>query len=298
MHPRYQALASHYNFAPRFCLPGRGNEKPHVENRVKRLQRRWATPVPQVLGLPELNAYLRGQCDAERQRTVQRAEQTMGARFEQERARALALPPFPFDACVVKAAAVDKYQTVRFETNWYSVPRALAFQRVTVKGYVDRVAIVHAGQVAAWHERSYQKHAQVLDPVHYLVTLARKPAALDHADVYRHWQLPGSFAELRRQLEARHGPRAGARHYIRVLQLLAHHPAERVSLAIQGALAEGAAEARLIAAQAERLARAASPAGLPAAAGHPAIAAQGAGVSRPSLRHFDQLLPKGGQIDG
>jgi transposase len=303
LHPRYQALASHYNFAPRFCLPARGNEKPHVENRVKRLQRRWATPVPRVQGLPELNAYLRRQCDAERQRTVQRAEQCMGERFEHERAQALALPPFPFEACVVKAAVVDKYQTVRFETNWYSVPRALAFQTVTIKGYVDRVAVVHAGQVAAWHERSYHRHAQILDPVHYLVTLTRKPAALDHADVYRHWQLPRSFAELRRHLEARHGPRAGTRQYIRVLQLLAHHPAERVSRAIESVLAEGAAEARRIAEQTERLAGAAGAPGpvAPAAGpapGHPEAVAEGAALSRTPLRHFDQLLSKGGPTDG
>jgi transposase len=298
LHPRYQALASHYNFRPCFCLPARGNEKPHVENRVKRLQRRWATPVPRFAGLPQLNAYLRQQCDAERQRTVQRAEQSMGERFAQERARALALPPYRFDACVVRAAVVDKYQTVRFETNWYSTPRALAFQRVTVKGYVDRVAIVQAGQVLAWHERSYQRHAQVLDPVHYLVTLTRKPAALDHADVYRHWQLPSSFAQLRAHLEARHGPRAGARQYIRVLQLLAHHPAERVSEAIRGALAEGAAEPGRIAAQAERLAGVA-PATSPAApaADLPAAVAEGAALARPALRHFDQLLSKGGPTD-
>ena len=40
IHPRYLALASHYNFEPLFCMPARGNEKPHVENRVKNLQRR------------------------------------------------------------------------------------------------------------------------------------------------------------------------------------------------------------------------------------------------------------------
>jgi transposase len=47
LQPRYQALASHYNFEPLFCLPARGNEKPHVENRVKHLQRRWATRCPE-----------------------------------------------------------------------------------------------------------------------------------------------------------------------------------------------------------------------------------------------------------
>ena len=73
----------------------------------------------------------------------------------------------------------------------------------------------------------------MLDPLHYLATLERKPAALDHAPVYRDWQLPAAFAELRQALEARLGPRPGARHYIRVLQLLADHSVERVEQAIR-----------------------------------------------------------------
>ena len=35
LNERYKALASHYNFEPLFCMPARGNEKPHVENRVR-----------------------------------------------------------------------------------------------------------------------------------------------------------------------------------------------------------------------------------------------------------------------
>ena len=31
LHPRYAALASHYVFDPRFCMPARGNEKPDAE---------------------------------------------------------------------------------------------------------------------------------------------------------------------------------------------------------------------------------------------------------------------------
>ena len=52
----YQSLASHYNFDPLFCLPARGNEKPHVEGRVKWLKRNWATPVPKVRDLEEFSA--------------------------------------------------------------------------------------------------------------------------------------------------------------------------------------------------------------------------------------------------
>ena len=50
-HPRYAALASHYVFDPRFCMPARGNEKPDAESTVKAVQKRFATPVPRVANL-------------------------------------------------------------------------------------------------------------------------------------------------------------------------------------------------------------------------------------------------------
>src|SRR5262249_19829483 len=111
------------------------------------------------------------------------------------------------------------------------------------------------GQVVAAHARSYRRGAKVLDPLHFLVILERKPAALDHAPVYRDWQLPPVFAELRRSLEARLGPRSGARQYIRVLQLLAHHPMSRVEQAIGVCQARGDPEAPAIAPAAGRAAR-------------------------------------------
>ncbi|MBA3483358.1 MAG: transposase [Pirellulales bacterium] len=77
---RWQALASHYRFDPLFCLPARGNEKPHVENRVKLLERQWATPVPRLGDLAELNAYLRGCCQRDWQRTIAGQSETIGAR--------------------------------------------------------------------------------------------------------------------------------------------------------------------------------------------------------------------------
>ena len=71
LHPRYAALASHYAFDPLFCMPARGNEKPDAESTVKAVQRRFATPVPRVADLAELNASLRQRCQAERERIVQ-----------------------------------------------------------------------------------------------------------------------------------------------------------------------------------------------------------------------------------
>lgn len=233
LHPRYAALASHYVFDPLFCLPARGNEKPYVENRVKTMQRRWSTPVPKAKDIDELNAYLLERCRAERERNRHGTEKTIGEVFEQDRAAASPLPRHAFDPCVVQAGNVDKYQLVHFDKVRYSVPRIWAFETVTVKGYVDRVNIVANGRVVANHRRSYESGDQVLDPLHYLVTLGRRPAALDHSGVYRSWKLPASFEQLRERLERRHGSRPGVRQYIRVLQLLAEHTVERVRYVIE-----------------------------------------------------------------
>ena len=130
-------------------------------------------------------------------------------------------------------ASVDKYQTVAFDCNRYSVPRPFVDQLVTVKGYVDRVVIVAAGQVIATHVRSLQRGTLILEPIHYLATLGRKPGALDHAPVFRDWKLPACFAAIRAELEQHHGTAAGARRFVRVLQLLGEHPLDRVRRAVE-----------------------------------------------------------------
>ncbi|MFO0803056.1 MAG: IS21 family transposase [Gemmataceae bacterium] len=252
LHPRYAALASHFLFAPKFCLPATPQEKPRVENRVKDLERMWATPVPQVKDLAGLNEHLRRCCLQARERTCGTNHETVGVRFERDRAAALSVTTRPFEACLIGTGSVNKYQTVGFDGNRYSVPRRFAFRTVTVKGFIDRVEIVAEQRVVATHARSYGRHERVLDPLHFLVILERKPAALDHAPVYRDWQLPAAFATLRKRLEADHGLRTGSRHFIVVLQLLSRFPVENVEHAITQVLARGDPSAAAIATAVER----------------------------------------------
>jgi len=159
--------------------------------------------------------------------------------FEHDRFAALSVPLHRFDACVIQPAQVDKYQTARFDRNCYSVPRRWAFRTVSVKGYINRVDVVGDGAVVATHTRSYKSGENVLDPLHFVGSLDHRPAALDHAPVYRDWQLPAVFADLRRAFTERHGSLTGTRHYISVLQLLALHPIDRVENAITRAIAGG-----------------------------------------------------------
>ena len=142
VHERYAALASHYCFEPLFCLVRRPQEKPHVEGRVKFLQRDWATPVPVVADLAMLNVHLRTCCLRDRERIQAGQSETIGQRFQRDQEKSLPLPPRSFDPCLRQPAKVDKYQTVRFDHNGYSVPRAFAFSTVTVKVYVDQIAVV------------------------------------------------------------------------------------------------------------------------------------------------------------
>jgi transposase len=290
MNARYAALASHYAFEPLFCMPAAPTEKPAVEHKVYDLQRRWCTPVPKVKDHDDLNAHLRRCCLADLDRTCAGQTQTIGQRFALDKAAALPLPLHAFEACIRESKRADKYQTVVLDTNRYSVPRRWAFQSVTVKAYVDRVEIVAHHQVVARHARCYGRSQQVLDPIHYLVTLGRRPGALDHSGVYRNWLLPAAFTELRTALEERHGVHAGSRQYIRVLQLLAEHPQARVEQAIGSCRIRGLLDSELIRGQAERLALHQQPAVEKVSA--PTVIHQ-IQVPRPDLSRFNQLLSIG-----
>jgi hypothetical protein len=199
--------------------------------------------------------------------------------------KALPVPERSFDACVMQSGQVDKYQTVRFDTNSYSVPRRFAFRPVMVKGYIDQVVIVADGQVITTHRRSYGHREKVLDPRHFLGILERKPATLDHAPVFRDWDLPSAFTELRQTLEAQLGRSAGVRQFIRVLQLLDHHSLSRVEEAIRQCQSEGEPNADAICARMER-ARADAP--MRSFESNPAAIIS---VPRPDLSRFNRLLP-------
>lgn len=296
LHTRYEALASHYRFDPRFCMPARGNGKSYVENSVYDLQRDWATPVPVVQDLAELNAYLRTCALAKLGHRMAGKTQTIGELFEQDKLAAMALPAHSFDPFVSASAKVDKYQAVRFDTNRYSVPRRWAFTTVTVKAYVDRIEVVSVDSVIASHKRSYARGEWIVEPRHYLAILGRRPAALDHSSVFDRWALPACFERLRDDFERRHGPIAGARQYIRVLQLLAEYPMTVVQEAIVQSRVKATINADHLIVTTHRLneRRLAASGGTSPEIGTSPIVQ----IPIPTLGHFDLLLSsRQGEID-
>ena len=299
--PVYQAAASAarvtgvdgHTFTD-FCLGDTGAMAGHSPRRtVKAVQRRFATPVPRVADLQELNTFLLNHCEAERDRVVQSlfGPFTIRDRLAEDLAAGTPLPSHRFDACVLRPAAdVDKYQTIAFDNNRYSVPRPFAFRTVTVKGYVDRIAIAAEGRIVATHKRCYEKHKMILEPIHYLATLGRKPGALDHSPAFRDWSLPACFADFRTALEELHGATAGARRFVRVLQLLGEHPLARVRQAVEECRREHLIDADAVIQRTRSLGAIAVMTPDPAASIPTTYAAAGISVPLPDLNRFDRLL--------
>lgn len=286
VNPQYLALASHYCFAPMFCMPARGQEKSDVERSVFALQRRFATPVPRVKDMDELNRHLLHCCLKERQRIVKGRTQSIGQMFQQELATAGALPPRPFDGCVIHQRQADKYQCVTFEEVRYSVPRQAAFCPVTLKAYPQQVVLVHEGQVVARHRRSRQAGEHVLEAQHFLKVLGRKPAYLEKTRLFKELKLPEAFAQLRRQLEGQWGQREGKRQYIQTLQLLETYGQERLTAAVAASLGIAQLRAGAIRVRLDAEAAKGAEAGGSGAGNHRVSVA----VPLPDLGRFNQLL--------
>lgn len=235
----FSELQSHYLFADRFGRPGKGNDKGKVEGLVGYVRRNFFVPVPRFASWEDLNAYLERKCSERRQQRLRGQSETIGERFERDRAALLPLPPSAYDSCDKRTTRVTSLSLVRYRNNDYSVPTAYGHREVLVKGYVDEVVIVCGSEEIARHRRSYEREDLVFDPLHYLALLERKTNALDQAAPLAGWELPEEFIRLRRLLEVRLG-KPGKREYVQVLRLLEDFPLDEVCAAVRDAIELGA----------------------------------------------------------
>lgn len=234
----FSELQSHYLFADKFGRPAKGNDKGKVEGLVGHARRNFMVPIPRYPSWEPFNAHLEQQCRRRRERRLRGHTETIGERFEHDRAALLPLPIAPYEACEKVAARVSSLALVRYRGNDYSVPTRHGHLPVLVRGYVHEVTIACASEVIARHPRSYEREAVIFDPLHYLALLEQKTRALDQAAPLAGWQLPECFATLRRLLEARLNKHA-SREYVQVLRLLETFSIEELTLAIEDALQLG-----------------------------------------------------------
>lgn len=212
-------LQSHYLFQAHFCLVRRANEKGKVEGLVGFTRRNFLVPVPRVESLEQLNAELAQRCDRDLDRTIRGKTGPKRDLLAEDRQAMLDLPRQAFDARRVTQALANSLSLVAFDSNRYSVPVKHAHRPITIVATVDEVRLIDGDRLVARHGRSWKREQDLFDPVHYLALLEKKPGGFDHARPLEEWDLPESFAMLRRLLETEPGG-LGTREFIRVLRLL------------------------------------------------------------------------------
>ncbi len=177
----YAALAAHYGFEAVFCNPASGNEKGLVEGLVGYSRRNTCVPVPRVDTVEDLNRLFLEKCQQYLTHQIRGKEASVGDMYIEEKTRLYPLPGYPFDPCRRICGRVDRFCTVRFDTNNYSVPAAYCGREVAVKASPETVSIYFEGQCIAQHHRCLERKQNVYILEHYLPLLEKKGRAIFYA---------------------------------------------------------------------------------------------------------------------
>jgi transposase len=179
--PALLSLAAHYRFEPRPVAVARGNEKGRVERAI-RFVRDAFFAARTFADIDDLNAQADAWCrgPAADRRCPEDPDRTVGEVFADEAPRLMTLPDNPYPVMERVAVRVGKTPYVRFDMNDYSVPHACVQRTLTVLADAGEVRIVDGQEVIATHPRSYDKGAQIENPVHVKALADWKHAARRH----------------------------------------------------------------------------------------------------------------------
>ena len=170
-------LRGHYQFTHRFCNAYRGNEKGHVERSVEYIRRKAFGIKSRFDTQKQAHQWLLASLNKINNTKQKTTGQTANELFTEE-ANQLAPTP-PKLACSEQIQLrVDKYATVCYRTNRYSVPDHLVGQFIDAKISSHQCQIYYNNKLLATHQRTYKKHHWVVEIEHYLRTFKQKAGAL------------------------------------------------------------------------------------------------------------------------
>lgn len=170
-------LSRWYRYAWRFCNIAKGNEKGHVERSVEYVRRRVFGVKDTFKSLREAQDYLLSGVAALNERLGKDKSASPTAKLELER-KGLYAHPGRMECFAGENLKVDKYSTVSFGTNRYSVPDHLIGKMVFAKIFSQKIKIYDDNNVLCDHNRLYERHSWQIELNHYLITLQRKPGAV------------------------------------------------------------------------------------------------------------------------
>jgi len=170
-------LSGWYQYRWRFCNVCRGNEKGHVERSVEYIRRKAFSNKDHFDTLEQAQDHLLSICQKLNSHVGSHGQKSPITSLEEERVH---LWPYPgaMSCFITHTLKVDKYATISFGTNRYSVPDHLCIRMVEVKIYSNKLKMYYQQESICEHERSYGMYQWQIKLEHYLRTLSIKPGAL------------------------------------------------------------------------------------------------------------------------
>lgn len=169
-------FARHFGFEIRLCNPAAGNEKGRVERLIRAIRETFCNEASHHQSLKALNADLHGWVKRKNE-TVHRATDAKPAdRMKEEKLKLLPAGPWA-NVVIHPPKKPTKTGLVIFDTNAYSFPDALGGHDIIVRAFVDQVELFTIDQKrVASHARSFDRHKNVINPIHRTVSRLSAPA--------------------------------------------------------------------------------------------------------------------------
>jgi transposase len=171
-------MKGHYQFSHRFCNAYSGNEKGHVERSVEYIRRKAFGFKSDFVNMEEADKYLETIICRINQTKQQLSGRTAIEMFADEK-KLLWQYKAPLACSDSIQLRVDKYATISYGTNRYSVSDKLVGCFVDVKVFSNTLEVYNQNKLVASHQRDYGKHQWIISIEHYLDTLRQKPGALN-----------------------------------------------------------------------------------------------------------------------
>lgn len=284
------SFRTHYLYKAEYCNVASGWEKGGVEGRVGYVRRNWLIGAKGFGSWGDLNEYLAEKCREELKRVMQGRSQSIGEGLKEEQAAFLPLPNHPYRCCKTVPVGANQYSLVTYATNRYSVPVGRAHESLTLHAYVERIEISCGAEIIATHERCWGRREDQLNPYHYLPLLAKRPRAFAHAKPIRGWQQewPAIFDTYFALLKEKHPLNEATRYFIEVLKLGERYSEAELAEAIEEAVDNRCLHLSDVCELLRRMTEETPPT-VTALVGHPHLS--DIQVEKPTLNHFDQLLP-------
>jgi hypothetical protein len=174
-------LSNYYHFGYRFCNIRKGNEKGHVERSVEHVRRKSFSATVDFETIEQANEHLLKRCHYINQQPQKLSGNRNALEMIKEEQNHLYQVKTPYKCFVDDQSKVDKYSTIIYMGNRYSVPDTLVGKMVELKVFAETIVIYYDNKQIYCHNRSYGAHTWTIELSHYLNTLLQKPGALKNS---------------------------------------------------------------------------------------------------------------------